>query len=89
MIENLKHAARNQETVRIGGGDFGPAELRAAAMKLAAFDDILRALHGATELLISLRETEAGTKTIADHSPCWFGVGHCTAAIAKATGVTS
>jgi hypothetical protein len=27
-IANLRHAARNQETVTIGGGQFRPAELR-------------------------------------------------------------
>jgi hypothetical protein len=31
IIANLRHAARNGETVVIGGGEFGPAELRAAA----------------------------------------------------------
>lgn len=28
IIDNLRHAARNQETVTIGGGRFNPRELR-------------------------------------------------------------
>lgn len=31
IIANLRHAARNCETVTIGGGQFGPDELRQAA----------------------------------------------------------
>lgn len=34
LIANLRHAARNRETVVIGGGEFGPAELAEAARVL-------------------------------------------------------
>jgi hypothetical protein len=34
MIANLKHAARNRETVTIGGGEFGPEELSQIAALL-------------------------------------------------------
>jgi hypothetical protein len=40
MIANLKYAARNNETVTIGGGEFGPAELLAAAQALDALADL-------------------------------------------------
>jgi hypothetical protein len=36
FIANLRHAARNHETVFIGGGEFGPAELLAVARALEA-----------------------------------------------------
>lgn len=42
LIANLRHAARNHETVNIGGGEFGPAELLAAA---DAFTDMLFSLQ--------------------------------------------
>jgi hypothetical protein len=40
LIANLRHAARNHETVTIGGGEFGPAELLAAAQALEALADL-------------------------------------------------
>ena len=42
LIANLRHAARNRETVTIGGGEFDPAEMLAAA---DAFDAMLAALQ--------------------------------------------
>jgi hypothetical protein len=41
MIANLKHAARNGETVLIGGGTFGPDEIRA---HLARYESLVNAL---------------------------------------------
>ena len=45
LIANLRHAARNRETVTIGGGEFGPAELLAAARALESQSDLLEALQ--------------------------------------------
>lgn len=45
IIANLRHAARNHETVSIGGGDFGPAELLAVALTLESQADLLAALQ--------------------------------------------
>lgn len=42
FIANLRHAARNNETVQIGGGEFSPAELLAVA---AAFTELVDALE--------------------------------------------
>lgn len=49
---NLAHAARNGETVKIGGGLFGPDELREAARLIAAAPDLLATLE---ELQAQLR----------------------------------
>jgi len=45
MIANLKHAARNHEIVRIGGGLFAGNELLKAAATLEAAPDLLAALQ--------------------------------------------
>jgi hypothetical protein len=36
LAANMRHAARNGETVTIGGGKFGPAELKEGAEALVA-----------------------------------------------------
>ena len=45
MISNLRHAAINRETVTIGGGEFGPSDLRLAAHMLDCYPDLLDALR--------------------------------------------
>ena len=45
MIENLKHAARNRQTVNIGGGEFSPSELMHYAKRLDLVDHLLHVLH--------------------------------------------
>lgn len=54
MIANLKHAARNGETVAIGGGVFTPPELLDAARQLEVSADLLDALVDADKLLTQL-----------------------------------
>lgn len=45
LIANLKHAARNRQHATIGGGDFGPGDLRCAAGILETHADLLAALQ--------------------------------------------
>lgn len=45
MISNLQKAARDRETVMIGGGEFGPDEFRLAAHMLDCYSDLLEALE--------------------------------------------
>jgi hypothetical protein len=44
MIANLKHAARNRESVGLGGGTFSPDEIRAHS---DAYETMLAALYDA------------------------------------------
>jgi hypothetical protein len=46
IAANMRKAARDGEIVTIGGGEFGPDELRAAALALAAHDGLVAALQG-------------------------------------------
>jgi hypothetical protein len=48
MVQNLQKAARDRETVTIGGGDFGPAELMDAANVIGAAKMLRRALSRLT-----------------------------------------
>lgn len=45
IVANLKHAARNGETAKIGGGLFGPAELKDAAHRIECYPILLEALE--------------------------------------------
>lgn len=45
MIPNLHKAARDRETVVIGGGEFGPDEFRLAAHMLDCYPDLLDTLQ--------------------------------------------
>lgn len=45
ILANLRHAVRNNETVTIGGGNFGPGELLAVALTLESQADLLTALR--------------------------------------------
>ena len=74
IIANLRHAARNHETVSIGGGDFGPAELLAVALTLESQADLLAALQ----------KIDAN----AAESPEWIR-RVASEAIAQATGVVA
>jgi hypothetical protein len=47
---NLKQAARNNETVTIGGGEFGPAELHQAARALEQGEKAINLLHAIVDL---------------------------------------
>lgn len=47
MISNLQKAARDRETVMIGGGEFGPDEFRLAAHMLDCYPEMLEALEAA------------------------------------------
>ncbi len=40
MISNLQYAARNNERVMIGGGEFGPGELKLAAGMLERYYEL-------------------------------------------------
>jgi hypothetical protein len=51
LIVNLKHAARNRDTVVIGGGCFSPSEILAALEKL---DALQRAARKAIEAIAAL-----------------------------------
>lgn len=46
---NLKQAARNNETVTIGGGKFGPAELHQAARALEQGEKAISLLRAITD----------------------------------------
>ncbi len=54
LIANLRHAARNRETVTIGGGEFGPAELLEAARVLELHSQLLIALKDSDKLISQL-----------------------------------
>ena len=72
MISNLRHAAINRETVTIGGGEFGPSDLRLAAHMLDCYPDLLDALQAVLPYL-------KGTESFATQE------AQARAAIAKAT----
>lgn len=57
LIANLKHAARNRETVRIGGGDFNPEELKRAAELLEVTLDLVPLLDRAGVLSLYIANT--------------------------------
>ena len=46
---NLKQAVRNNETVIIGGGKFGPGELFQAARALEQGEKAIKLLHAITD----------------------------------------
>lgn len=50
LIANLRHAASNRETVLVGGGEFGPTELRHAADLLEAAPFMLDALRALLDM---------------------------------------
>lgn len=64
LIANLRHAARNRETVTIGGGEFGPAELREAADKLEHYSVLLSALQRLTHPMADDTDTENACKAV-------------------------
>jgi len=45
IVGNLRRAARDRETASIGGGDFGPEELKQAARMIENHDELLTALQ--------------------------------------------
>jgi len=47
---NLRHAARNGETVRAGGGNFNPGELASAAAVLTLTPELATALRAMLDL---------------------------------------
>lgn len=49
MIANLKYAARNCETITIGGGRFGPDELLEAAEQLQSAQRALQVIEDLLE----------------------------------------
>jgi hypothetical protein len=73
LIANLRHAARNRETVTIGGGEFGPAELLEAARVLELHSQLLGALKASLDWV----PAHLNSRRLAE------------AAIAQATGVQS
>jgi len=58
FIANLKHAIRNKETVRIGGGDFSANELKDAVAALEA----AQARAAALQEIVTLLETHPDAK---------------------------
>jgi hypothetical protein len=53
IISNLRHAARNRETVVIGGGEFNAKELSQAANVLEQHGQLLEALKDAHPLIVN------------------------------------
>jgi hypothetical protein len=45
IVGNLRRAAWDRKTVTIGGGDFGPEELKQAARMIENHDELLTALQ--------------------------------------------
>ena len=45
LLANLKHAARNRESVHIGGGVFTPAEIAAAVREIEEAVSVLKTLR--------------------------------------------
>lgn len=79
LAANMMHAARNRQTVEIGGGQFGPDELRAAADILAAHtpptNDDARLI--AAELLAALESLACSDNACIESNPdegerCFF-----------------
>lgn len=58
FLANLKHAIRNKETVRIGGGDFSANELKDAVAALEA----AQARAAALQEIVTLLETHPDAK---------------------------
>jgi hypothetical protein len=82
MQANLKHAARNCETITIGGGEFGPEELKRAADMLDANADLVNALKSFLRAP-SVGSNGPGSTTIVVQD---FNLKAARAAIAKAEG---
>lgn len=53
LAANLRHAARNQEAARIGGGIFTPAELATAAEEIKRLETIRDKIETAQTLRFS------------------------------------
>jgi hypothetical protein len=51
IVGNLRRAAWDRETVSIGGGDFGPEELKRAARMIENHDELLEALKLAQSII--------------------------------------
>lgn len=79
MVENLRHAAWNRQSLTIAGGVFTPAELVEAAHKLEAFDEMLRVLQEA-ELVLAEKLRRLGAQP--EVSPTYRKIQQ---AIARAT----
>jgi hypothetical protein len=82
MQANLKHAARNCETITIGGGEFGPEELKRAADMLDANSDLVNALKSFLRAP-SVGSNGPGSTTIVVQD---FNLKAARDAIAKAEG---
>jgi len=82
MQANLKHAARNRETITIGGGEFGPEELKHAADMLEANTDMVAALKSFLRAP-SVGSNGPGSTTIVVQD---FNLKAAREAIAKAEG---
>jgi glutamate formiminotransferase len=63
IIDNLKHAIHNNETVTIGGGSFDKNELQEVLTYLVESD---KALKAARLLCANLRHGGIGHKTLVD-----------------------
>jgi hypothetical protein len=61
---NAKHAARNHETVSIGGGEFSQQELATVAAAMSAFEPMLKALAEIADMLEKHPEFERGNSTV-------------------------
>ncbi len=57
MIANLKHAARNRESVGLGGGTFSPDEIRAHC---ETYESMLKALEQALPIIDAYRRMSGG-----------------------------
>lgn len=56
LASNMRHAARNGESVTIGGGIFTPEELAAGSKALAVHDVLVRALRNIKTLAFDAPE---------------------------------
>ncbi len=64
IAANLKHAARNQEIIKIGGGKFNSEELMAAAKMLELAED----MHAVLKLVANTSDLQWATDGNGIHS---------------------
>ena len=61
---NVKHAVRNHETIKVGGGKFSPVELKAIAAALDSVERMNNALSEISALLKDHPDFARGNSTV-------------------------
>lgn len=61
---NLAHAARNQQSIKVGGGKFSPAELGNAANALKAIEPAVEGLAEIARMLLRHPEFQEESSTV-------------------------